>query len=305
METIATPVFNAEQTAELLDFPGMVSELKRAAQELALGAIQAPERQAVEFPQGGIMLSMPATADDIGIHKLVNVVTSNAGRGLPVIHGVVAAYDGQTGRELCILHGQTVTARRTAAVSMLGLEVLSPKPPAHVTIIGYGSQAAGHAQALASLYPGLRVSVTGRNPDKARHFVDSLRHLELTLDAAAGIPDDTDTVITVTSSTQPVYNQPAVSGRLVIAVGAFRPDMAEIGSTTLQSSRLYVDEPTGARHEAGDYIQANVDWNGVCSIVQALQDGVDFDQPAVYKTVGCAAWDLAAARAALKNMDRP
>lgn len=277
----------------------MVRELKRASTELASGAIRAPERQAVDFPHGGVMLSMPATADDIGIHKLVNVMGANPARNLPAIHGVVAAYDGDTGQELFVLHGQTVTARRTAAVSMLGLELFSAAPPRHVTLIGYGIQAAAHAQALASLYPGIRVSVTGRNLDKARAFVAAQQHLDIKLDATPAVADHSDTIITVTSSLTPVYNQGPTNDRLVIAVGAFRHDMAEIGTATLQGSQLYVDDKAGARHEAGDYILAEVDWKCVSSIAQALQHGVNTEAPIVYKTVGCAAWDLAAARTAL------
>src|SRR3546814_17841347 len=87
------------------------------------------------------MLSMPATAPDIAIHKLVNVVPANPQRGLPTIHGIVAAYDGKTGQELVVLDGPTVTARRTASVSMLGLKTFCAAPPKRIAILGTGKQA--------------------------------------------------------------------------------------------------------------------------------------------------------------------
>ncbi len=302
MSQTSTPIFNAEQTSELLDYADMVAELKQASIDLERGDIQAPERQAVEYPAGGLMLSMPATAPDIGIHKLVNVVRSNPERGLPIIHGVVAVYDGETGTNECILHGQTVTARRTAAVSMLGLDVLLNQAPRHAAIVGYGTQGASHTQALARLYPGLKVTITGRHPDKAQAFIKQHQDLDLDLTAAPIIPDDADVVITVTTSDQAFYNENAHSDRLIVAVGAFRPDMAEIGVNTLSGSQLFVDELAGAKHEAGDYLQADVDWNQVTGIVEAVKDGVGTPTPRVYKTVGCAAWDLAAARAALSRL---
>ncbi len=296
------PVFDAEETARRLDFAAMVREIKMASVELQEGRIKAPERQAVEFPEGGLMLSMPATAQDIGIHKLVNVVPNNSELGLPVIHGVVSAFDGATGKELCILHGQTVTTRRTAAVSMVGLDLFLNNSPQHVTIIGYGQQAIGHVQAVASLYPGIKVTVCGRNPDKAQAFIQKQKHLDIQLSTKSSIPDSSDVVITVTSSHTPVYTQPARASRLVVAVGAFRPNMAEISANTIAESTVYVDEPAGARQEAGDLIQANINWNNVKSIANAVQHKADTNKAIMYKTVGCAAWDLAAARAAMRTL---
>src|SRR3546814_9019386 len=97
------------------------------------------------------MLSMPATAHDIGIHKLVNVAPANKTLGLPTINGVVSIYDGRTGQTLAVLDGPTVTARRTAAVSMLGIRTFMANAPQCVALIGRGTQSVCHAQALAAL----------------------------------------------------------------------------------------------------------------------------------------------------------
>lgn len=292
-------VFNAEQTAERLDFSRLVEALALACTEYAAGAIHAPERQVVPFPDGGVMLSMPATARDIGIHKLVNVVPGNRIRKLPTINGLVSAYDGQTGQVLCVLDGPTVTARRTAAISMLGLKTFLPHPPKRVALIGTGTQSVGHILALASLYPGLHVAAIGTSQEKAQAFADAHRHLPLHIDAATTVPGDMDAIITLTTSATPVYTQPAQAGVLVIGVGAFKPELAEIGANTLMGSQIYVDDPAGAWHEAGDLIQASIDWTTVRPLADALAGNVHHDKPLVFKTVGCAAWDLAAARCAL------
>ncbi|MGP1614323.1 MAG: bifunctional Delta(1)-pyrroline-2-carboxylate/Delta(1)-piperideine-2-carboxylate reductase [Pollutimonas bauzanensis] len=295
-------VFNAAETAALLPFPELVAALALACSEYASGAIHAPERQVVPFPQGGVMLSMPATAHDIGIHKLVNVMPGNRALDLPTIHGVVSAFDGRSGRELCVLDGPTVTARRTAAVTMLGLKTFLARPPGQVALIGTGTQAGGHIEALAALYPGLHVTAVGSSQEKAQAFIDAHRSLPLQLQAAAATPDDIDAVITLTTSAVPVYTRPARAGLLLVGVGAFKPELAEIGPATLAGSRIYVDDPAGARHEAGDLIQAQVDWSAVRSLADALAHGAPFDHPIVFKTVGCAAWDLAAARCALARI---
>ena len=90
----------------------------------------------------------------------------------------------------------------------------------------------------------------------------------------------------------------------MIGVGAFTPAMVEIGARTLGESALFVDDEAGARHEAGDFIQAGVDWAKVGGIASVLDNAALLPQkkPIVFKTVGCAAWDLAACRVARESL---
>ncbi|UHL64160.1 delta(1)-pyrroline-2-carboxylate reductase family protein [Paralcaligenes sp. KSB-10] len=300
MSVNATTLFDAGQTAGLLDFSHLVEALKTAAIDYGRGLIIAPERQVVPFPRGGLMLSMPATADDIGIHKLVNVTPSNRALNLPTINGLVSAYNGKTGQELFVLDGPAVTARRTAAISMLALKTFLDRAPARIALIGTGKQASGHAQAIAALFPGIALLVAGRSLDSAGAFVRAHENLDLrfTPGIVSSIPQDVDAVITATSSKTPVYGEPARAGRLVIGVGAFEADSAEIAAETVLGSQIYVDDPAGARHEAGDLILAQAAWNRVMPLSEALLNGVDFGRALLFKSVGCAAWDLAAARCA-------
>jgi len=297
-------VFDAQATADLLPFADLARAIAAASIECADHAIDAPERQVVPLAHGaGVLLSMPATAADIAIHKLVNVVPANPGRGLPTIHGIVAAYDGKTGRELFVLDGPTVTARRTAAVSMLGLNTFCAMPPKRIALIGTGKQASGHVQAIAAMFPGIDLCIVGRTVEKAAAFIEAHPYLPLVFRAVESVPDGVDAVLTATTSQDPVYHHPAAAGRLVIGVGAFKADSAEIAADTVLASQIYVDDPAGAHHEAGDLILAGADWSRVKSLAHALANGVDATRPILFKTVGCAAWDLAAARCALTHME--
>ncbi|MDT4870614.1 Delta(1)-pyrroline-2-carboxylate reductase 2 [compost metagenome] len=78
--------------------------------------------------------------------------------------------------------------------------------------------------------------------------------------------------------------------------------MAELGKVTLDGSDLYADDPAGARHEAGDLLRAEIDWARVGSLAAVLRGEIDSARPAVFKSVGTAAWDLAAARVALQSL---
>ncbi len=293
-------VCDRARTAALLGFPALVDAIAVAAAQLAHGAIHSPERHALPLGQGGVLLSMPATAPDIAIHKLANIQKANAARGLPTLQGVVTVCDAATGRPLCLLDGPELTARRTAAVTMLALRTLLPAAPAALLLIGTGVLAVSHLQALHAVHPGCRVWVRARTAQGARAFCDTWRalHPEL-LPCPEQLPPALQAVVAVTTSTEPVYDAPACAGRLVVGVGAFRPEMAEIGATTLAGSLVVADDPAGARHEAGDLLRAGVDFAGVRSLAQVLRERPPAGQPVVFKSVGSAAWDLAAARVAL------
>lgn len=292
-------VLTAEQTAARLPFPALCDAVAAAARDYAAGRITSPERQVLPLPDGGVLLSMPATAADIAIHKLVNVNPGNGAKGLPTIHGVVSAFDAATGAPQLILDGPTVTARRTAAVSMLAIRTLAPAPR-HVALLGAGTQSAGHVAALAALYPGIRVDIHSRSIDSAAAFCAAQEGQGVELRPMSGPVDPAaEVVIALTTSLSPIYDEMPRPDRLLVGVGAFKPEMAEFGPTAVHGSELFVDDSAGARHEAGDFIQAGVDWATVKSLVDALDGRATDGRPRLFKSVGCAAWDLAAARCAL------
>ncbi|WP_081742952.1 bifunctional Delta(1)-pyrroline-2-carboxylate/Delta(1)-piperideine-2-carboxylate reductase [Candidatus Sodalis pierantonius] len=291
-------VFDRKQTADLLPFKPFVDVLRQAVADYTAGRILSPECMVVPLNNKGVMFSMPAVAPDLAIHKLVNVVPDNRQLGLSTLYGQVAVFDAQNDVPLFVLDGPEVTGRRTAAVSMLGIIALLPEPPREILLIGSGTQFRYHLLAIAALYPECRVWVRGTSAARAQAFCDELRplHGDLHPCVSDAIPDKVSVVITLTTSQRPVYNAAARAGLLIIGVGVFKPEMAEIGEVTLSGSDIYLDDPDGARHEAGDLIQANIDWRATFSLAQGLTTPPESTRPIVFKTVGTAAWDLAAGR---------
>ena len=113
----------------------------------------------------------------------------------------------------------------------------------------------------------------------------------------------TDLVLALTTSRTPVIPAHIGAQTLAIGVGAFKPDMAEFPPALLHSRQIVVDDLGGARHEAGDLLQAGVDWTQVRDLASVLDTplALGADVP-VFKTVGQAAWDLAAARVAMASL---
>ncbi|MBN9430069.1 MAG: delta(1)-pyrroline-2-carboxylate reductase family protein [Burkholderiales bacterium] len=302
--TTPTIICDGTRTASLLDFSEVVAEVEIAARQYRSGLIISPERMVLPLGTSGVLLSMPASAPDIAIHKLVSVQPDNPRRALPTIHGMVTVCDAQTGRPLCVLDGPQVTGRRTAAVSLLAIRTFLSRPPTQVLLIGTGAQAFHHLLAIHALYPDCRVWVRGRSAAAAESFCRAHHQVHAAIEVCAPdrIPAGVEVVITLTTSTTAVYDEPATTGRLVIGVGAFKPDMAELGRHTLAGSDLYADDPAAARSEAGDLLQAKIDWSRVAPLPLAPEHHPDLSRPIVFKSVGTAAWDLAAARAALKRL---
>lgn len=300
----ALQVFDAEATGALLPATALVDAVADAMRARRAGRLTAPERSVLPLPEGGSYLVMPAADDRLAITKLVSVHPGHGARGLPTIQGQVVVTDARDGRPLMLLDGPTLTARRTAAVTALGLRVLSATPIRSVALLGTGAQALAHARLLAELGEVRALHVVGRAPAQAAAFADRLT-AELggvTLTAHAHLADAlaaAQAVVTLTTSLRPVLPDELPAGLLVVGVGAFTPRMAELPPMLLRSRRVVVDALDGARHEAGDLIQAVVEWSGVTELVDhldATRSGAG--AAAVFKTVGHAAWDLAAAHVA-------
>ncbi|MET5019965.1 delta(1)-pyrroline-2-carboxylate reductase family protein, partial [Burkholderia pseudomallei] len=98
--------------------------------------------------------------------------------------------------------GPTVTGPRTAAVTLLALRPFVAAAPRDVLLIGTGTQAAHPVEALAALFPGVRVRVTARAPAQAAAFCARLRAVLPTLEPRGGdtLPETLDAVITATTS---------------------------------------------------------------------------------------------------------
>ena len=301
-------ILDAEHTARALPYAQLVPAVAQAARERAQQQIRAPERLVVPMAEGGVLLAMPAVAYDLSVTKLVTVHPRNAAHGLPAIQGEMVVIDTATGRRLALLDGPTVTARRTAAVTLLGIQTLAAQKPASALLIGTGVQAAAHADALVEHLGIAQFWVAGRSLAAAQSFCAALkmrypRAHAVAVDGLEHALPITDLVLALTTSRTPVIPAHIAAHTLAIGVGAFKPDMAEFPPALLRSRQIVVDDLGGARHEAGDLLQAGVDWAQVRDLASVVAVPLPPSALApVFKTVGQAAWDLAAARVAIASL---
>jgi 1-piperideine-2-carboxylate/1-pyrroline-2-carboxylate reductase [NAD(P)H] len=293
-------VLSPAETRAALPYPALVESLRQILLEKKAGRAFAPERARLEFP-GGLLLTMPATDPEFTCVKIITLHGENAARGLPSIQGEVLLMRTDTGERLALLDGATVTERRTAALSALAARTLAPVQRGSLLVVGSGVQARAHVEAMRETLEIQRVWISSRDPKHAAHLA---RALDATpLGSANSVLEEADFICTTTTATAPVIGARVKPGAFIAAVGAYRADMSEIPPELTREARVVVDTLEGAKTEAGDVIQAGVDWNNVESLEDALEttprDGVT-----LFKSVGFALWDLAAARLAYEQFGK-
>lgn len=105
---------------------------------------------------------MPASDSQLAITKRITWVVNSPSRGLPAIQGEVMVFDALDGRWLHLLDGPTVTAHRTAAVSLLAAQHLAPDPQSRLLLVGAGVQARAHLHAFVQVLGVKEVWVASR-----------------------------------------------------------------------------------------------------------------------------------------------
>ena len=300
--------FDAQATRALLPYPELAQALQVVLRDKLVGSASAPPRIILPIANNGTLLVMPAADNDIAITKLVTVHADNHTRGLPSIQAEVIVMDARTGQRLCVLDGATVTAHRTAALSLLAAQLLAPVKAGPMLIVGAGVQGKAHLEAFAA---GLGVrqffiaSKTLANAQALASFANANGLQASAIEDANSVLPQVSLIATGTTSATPVIHANVREDAFVAAVGAYNKTLAELPPALVQHANVFVDSLEGAQHEAGDLIQADIDWSRVVALesVNAANAINKSNGPVVFKSVGHALWDLAAARLAVSKMN--
>lgn len=302
---LTTPsLLNADQTAARLPFGSLVSEI---ALLLADAGVQVPTRLVQALRGGGSLFVMPALDGQVAITKLITFTPANAGSPRPTIQGDVVVFDIATGQRKLILDGPTVTARRTAAVTVLAAQRLASCPQGPLLIVGAGVQGKAHLEAFAEVLHVKEVMITSRSPASAQALALHARSLglqaQVMLDANAALAD-CPLAVTCTPANGVVLGALPRQDGFIGAVGAFTTQMVELSPLLCRHiathGTVFVDT-ADAVHEAGDLLQAGLEVTRFATLTDVVRHGMrQTSGPVLFKSCGWAGWDLAAARVALQ-----
>ena len=211
------------------------------------------------------LLLMPAWSRSyVGI-KIVAVFPTNRGTDVPTINGNYLLMDGATGVPLAVLDGGELTARRTAAASVLAATLLARPESPRLVVVGAGRLAGNLARAYAEHFALTDIAVWNHRPAGAERLAAELAGDGLPASATTELPSAVaaaDIVTVATLSSEPVVRGAWLApGTHLDLVGGFTPTMREADDDAIRRAEVFVDTMTGALKEAGD-------------IVQPLQSGV-------------------------------
>ena len=314
-------ILNREAVAESLSHAECIEAVEVAMRAVSRGDTIMPLRRYLDIPgRGGKFTLMPGYLGEpctFGV-KIVSKYPRSADSPHGSHVGAVMIFDSEEGIPLALLDGNELTAIRTSAASALATRILARPDGATLAILGTGTQARHHIQALSCVRPITEVRVWGRTGAHARRL---LRLLALPAPVTARVcgsareaVEGVDLVCTTTSAAEPVLEGKWLApGCHVNLVGAAIAGSAEADIDVVTRSRFFVDYRASAMDQAGELLAAIRD--GVVSELHIAGEIGDVlagrvagrrndEEITVYKSLGVAAQDLAAAYAAFRNAER-
>jgi ornithine cyclodeaminase len=239
-----------------------IPTMRRALTMLAEGDVVMPLRSYLGLPESdavmGLMPSYMGGLDAVGV-KVIAAFPANFGTEFDTHQGVVLFFDTERGLLRAIVDATAITAIRTAAVSGLVTDLLAKPEAGDLAIIGAGTQATTHLQAMRAVRPLRRVRVYSLPAESATAFAErESRRTGLPVEAVATAEEavtGADLICTTTTASEPVVLGAWVApGAHINAVGAYNPATRELDSELVARARLYADRRESMLSEAGEFL---------------------------------------------------
>jgi ornithine cyclodeaminase/alanine dehydrogenase-like protein (mu-crystallin family) len=283
-----------KQVRELLSYDELIPAIRQALMDFSAGRVHQPVRTIVPVPaHDGWFGVMPAVYGEVMGAKMVTFYPRNAELQKHTHMAVIQLFRADTGEPLATMDGRLITEMRTAAVSAVAIDHLAHPEAKVLGILGSGVQARSHMRALAGIRSFAEVRVWSRSQDHAEKFAGEIGARVTTAEQAVS---GADIVLALTSSPEPVLLGRWLSPNAVVcAIGAATPDRRELDSETMRGA-IVVESREAALREAGDIVLAHAE---VTAEIGELLNGAKMDRghrPVVFKSVGIAVEDIAAAR---------
>lgn len=287
--------------ASLSDWPAAVAALAQAYKSAVTDAMVPPRSM--------------ARADGMWLRSLIAVSPAGGHLGCKLISAsmkrrrasyLISLFSQETMELVALIDGNRVTGLRTAATAAMAVDILAPKHPLRVAVIGSGFEARNAFDCLRSIRVVRSAQVYSPTPASRERFADGFRS---SVDiAAASSPEaavkDADVVICAARShdeTPVIKGVWLPAGSTVVSLGSTLPEQREVDAETISRAACIVaDMPEEVAHDTGDAIAAARD--GVQFVhklfpltallsgaVQPRQNPSDI---VLYKSVGSALQDV-------------
>jgi alanine dehydrogenase len=158
----------------------IVSALEDMFREKAAGRTEMPPKTAV-YPgppeSGSFINAMPALLSGAGLAGIKWVASSpgNVKRGLPSISALLILNDAETGLPVCLMDASWITAKRTAAASVVAAKRLARPDSGVLSVVGCGVQGFEHVEAMRTAFSLRRVRAFDLRREAAEAFSTRVR----------------------------------------------------------------------------------------------------------------------------------
>ncbi len=287
----------------LLEMPGAIMVLEQAFSAWAQGnAVNRARTRIVQ--ENGVMHLLAAATPTLGVMGFKTYTVFRPGMRFVIM--LFSAWDGHL---LSIIEADWLGRIRTGATSGLATKYIARPEASLVGLIGAGKQAVTQLMGVCAVRPVRAVYVYSRRLPECEKFCNEMmRRIPIEVRPVASprqAVEDTDIVITATSSPEPVLPGDWLkAGCHVNAIGSNWANRRELDLATLQRSDVIVtDSKEQARAEAGDFIipanEGLFDWNRVSDLANVVAGHAPGrESPSaitLYKGVGIALEDVATA----------
>lgn len=228
-------VLSEAEVRHLLTMRECIAVMEDALAALARGEVLNPLRSKLLGPHGLLGLMPAHRAPYFGLKEVCVV----PGRHV----GAVLLHSDETGELLAVMNAEAITAIRTAAVSAVATRLLSREDSRVLAILGSGTQARSHLEAIPLVRPVAEVRTYSRSGGSVGSVEEAVR--------------GADIVVTATSSKDPILRWEWIApGTHINAVGSSVPGAQELDAETVASASLFVDRRESTLNESGDYLFA-------------------------------------------------
>ncbi|HYL32656.1 MAG TPA: ornithine cyclodeaminase family protein [Stellaceae bacterium] len=310
--------FGWSEAVDVLEFPSLIEALRQAFRSADTIAPQ-PTRHTIPTPHGASAALQLNPAWRIGDKFGVKITAAFDATGSePVAEGAYVLFEAHTGKPLAVFDAAALTARRTAAASALAASYLARPDCERLLIIGSGLLAPHLLAAHASVRPIRNVLVWDRDTGAAERLAHRLTQRTLKVAATDDLQravNGAHIVCCIAAEAGPVLKGHWLPlGVHLDLVGGAAPALREADDETLHRARVFVDTRDAALAEAGDLVQPiragtfNPDdvAGDLFDLTRGTRAGRRFhDQITLFKSVGHALEDLAAAKQGLENALAP
>ena len=310
-------ILSKAEIEALADPNEMMDTIEEAYRIFGANEFYMPPRPVVEHENKTLMY-MPCYTKEIIGTKILSIFPENSKLGLPSIDGVVLLNDHTTGAPIAVMDGQAVTAWRTGAVGGVGIRLLSRKDCHTVGIVGAGVQ--GFYQAVYACAAREIHTVYVFN-HSSRDLTDYLERLRKAIadpkvevvqcKTVEELVKASDIICTATPSEKPVLpnDKELLSGKCIIAIGSYTPQMREIPDVIWDLvDHVYIELPY-ACEESGDLSQpideGRLTTDKTVLMDQFLSSGADEEEitkkTTYFKSVGMGLFDVCIAQKLLEK----